>query len=80
MTKEQIEKVVNVAFDLADGTKVIFPVIAPFVSAIESIVKAAMNHGVEPVVITPEQQAAIAAGMAAAKSSAVTTYIEKKKK
>ena len=77
MTRNKINQVQSIAFMLADGSAVAFPIIAPFVSAIEAIILAAENHGVVPVEMSVEQRNAIAAGMAAAKSSAVTEFIAK---
>ena len=74
MTRDQLDSIQSVAFGLADGVAVVFPVSPPFVAAIEAIVKAAEDHGIVPYEMSAEQAAAIAAGMAAHDASKLTEF------
>ena len=73
MTSDEIKTIESIAFALADGAKVIFPVAAPMISIIEDLVSAANLAGVVPTMISKEEQSAIAAGIAAGQASAVTS-------
>lgn len=74
MTREQILTIQNIAFDLADGTVMFLPAIGPIVTLIEDIFKVAEDNFVTPYQASSQQLAAIAAGMAAARASAIATY------
>ncbi len=57
-----------------DGAAVVLPVIAPFVNILERLVEVAQEHGVIMTELPAAQAEAMAAGMAAARASAVTSF------
>jgi len=67
------------ALKLADGATVLFPEVAPFVAVLEMLLDVANEYGIVPHELPTEQAQAIAAGMAAARASAVTSYRERHK-
>ena len=67
-------KVQNMAFSLADGIAVVYPVSLPFIKIAEAAIRALDLAGIQPTVISTEQATAIQAGMAAARASAVVAY------
>ena len=75
MTFDDAKKVQSIVFALADGASMVFPVAAPFVRFVEEMILHAEQNGITPLEISTEQQAAIAAGMAAARSSSVTEHM-----
>lgn len=74
----KLEQVQSIAFALADGAAVVFPVAAPLIAGIEAIILAAEQAGIAPHELSAEQAQAIAAGMAAARASAVTSFKARK--
>jgi len=80
MTKDQLDAAESIVVTLADGAAVIFPAAGPFVVILEKLLDVANEHGIVPVELSVEQRASIAAGMAAAKASAVTSYRAHEKK
>ncbi len=71
MTVDDIE---GFALKLADGATVLFPEVKPFVAVLEMLLDVADEYGIIPHELSVEQGQAIAAGMAAARASAVTSY------
>ena len=80
MTRAQVETAESIVVTLADGAAVIFPAVGPFVVILEKLLDTAESHGIVPVELSEEQRASIAAGIAAAKASAVTSYRARAKK
>jgi len=74
MDAKQIKSIV---FTAADGIAYVYPVAAPLVAVIEKIVNLLDDSGEFPQVLSAEQQTAMISGMAAARSSAVTSYTAK---
>lgn len=73
----------NLIFIGADTVARIYPVAAPIIAMVEDIITKLEAVGIIPIEVkgaSPEQLAAMAAGMAAARSSAVTEYKEQVKK
>jgi len=66
----------GVALKLANGATVLFPGARPFVAVLEMLLEVADEYGIFPHELPAEQAQAIAAGMAAARASAVTSYRE----
>jgi len=79
MTSAQLKTAESIAVFLADGTAYIYPPAAPIVAAFERLLEEADQHGVIPTQISAEQAREMAAGMAAARASAVTSYKEHRK-
>ena len=80
MDASQIQSLIFVG---ADTVARLYPVSAPFIAIAEQIMLKLEEMGIVPIEVkgaTPEQLAAIASGMAAAKSSAVTEYKEHMRK
>lgn len=75
MTKDQLDSVKSIAFTLADGVAVVFPIAAPAIKIVEDVINTLETAGLASVVMTEEQATAIAAGMAAAKAAAVQEYV-----
>ena len=69
----------GIALKLADGATVLFPEAAPFVAVLEMLLDVADEYGIVPHELSVGQAQAIAAGMAAARASAVTSYRERHK-
>ncbi len=57
-----------------EGAAVVLPVISPFVTILENLIEVAEEHGIIMTELPAEQVAAMAAGMAAARASAVTSF------
>jgi hypothetical protein len=74
MTDAQLDAAESIVITLANGAAVIFPAVGPFVVILEKLIDTAESHGIVPVELSVEQRASIAAGIAAAKASAVTSY------
>ena len=82
MTKEQIESIESITLGIASGVAVAYPPSAPIVAMVKTALNYFMEHGYTfgiPVEISAEHAAAIAAGIAAMKSSAVTSFQESHK-
>ncbi len=82
MTKEQIESIESVALTIIGGAAVIYPPSAPIVSFIKTTLQYFLENGYgfgTPYELSAGQAAAIAAGMAAAKAGAVTSFKESHK-
>jgi len=73
MTSEQLSTVEGIVVTLANGAAYLYPPAAPLVTAIRMLLEAAEEHGILPTEVPSEQLAAIAAGMAAARASAITS-------
>lgn len=83
MTNEQIEAIESITLSLAGGVAVIYPPSALFVTLIKSALQYWKHIGTDvgtPHELSAEQAGAIAAGLAAAKASAVTSYKESNEK
>lgn len=80
MTKDQIDSIKAIAFTLADGVAIVFPVTASVVAIVEKAVNLLEDAGLAPHELTPEQATAVAAGIAAVRASAVTEYLASTKK
>jgi hypothetical protein len=73
MTNEQLSTVEGIVVTLANGVAYFYPPAAPLVTAIRGLIEAAEEHGIIPTELPDGQLAAIAAGMAAARASAITS-------
>ncbi len=71
MTVDDIE---GFALKLANGATVLFPEAKPFIAVLEMLLDVADEYGIIPHELPSEQAEAIAAGMAAARASAVTSF------
>jgi len=83
MTNEQIEAIESITLSLAGGVAVIYPPSAPVVALVKGVLSFWHESGIQlgtPYELSAEQAAAIAAGLAAAKASAVTSYKENHEK
>ena len=79
MTNEQIEAIESITLSLAGGVAVIYPPAAPIVAILRYWMHAGIDFGT-PYELSAEHAGAIAAGLAAAKASAVTSYKENHEK
>jgi hypothetical protein len=61
------------ALKLIDGTAKVFPVTAPIMVLIKGILEVADEYGIIPHELPAEQVAAMAAGLAALRASAITS-------
>jgi len=71
--KVDVKQVEGFAVKLLDGTAKVFPVTAPIVVLIEGILELADEYGIIPHELPAEQVAAMAAGLAALRASAITS-------
>jgi hypothetical protein len=74
MTRAQLDSIEGFVITLANGAALVYPPAAPLASAIKALVETAEAHGIVPVELPEGQLRDIAAGMAAARASAVTSF------
>jgi len=73
MTHDQLAAIEGIIVTTAKGVSYFYPPATPLVTAIRGLIEAAEEHGIIPTELPEGQLAAIAAGMAAARASAITS-------